>query len=81
MDESPDLCKVDVGQLLDIRWKLGLAVSSDECKNLNFPFVTMTLKTADSSGQEHSRTVEMTLTQFRNMSKQLQEMAKSMETV
>ncbi|KAK7452264.1 hypothetical protein BaRGS_00039745 [Batillaria attramentaria] len=81
MSGDDTLCKVDVGKLVDIKWKVGLAVSSDECKNLNFPFVTMTLKTADSSGQEHLRTVEMTLSQFRNLSRELQEAAKALETV
>ncbi|PVD35041.1 hypothetical protein C0Q70_06322 [Pomacea canaliculata] len=78
MNNSSD-CKVDVGQLLDIKWKLGFAVSSDDCKNLNFPFVTLVLKTADVSNQEHLHTVEMTLAQFRTFSNQLQQMAKALE--
>lgn len=51
-------------QLVDMKWKLGVAVSSDECKSLNSPFVTMTLRVADSSGKISTHTIEMTVTQF-----------------
>lgn len=51
-------------QLVDMTWKLGIAVCSDECKSLNSPFVTMTLKVADASGKVSTHTFELTLTQF-----------------
>ncbi|XP_076070535.1 COMM domain-containing protein 6-like [Mytilus galloprovincialis] len=71
----------DVGKLIDMQWKLGVAVSSDDCRNLNSTFVAMTLKVADTSGNLTSHAFEMTIPQFKNLSKQLQEMAKSMEMV
>ncbi|XP_063417653.1 COMM domain-containing protein 6-like isoform X2 [Mytilus trossulus] len=67
--------------LIDMQWKLGVAVSSDDCRNLNSTFVAMTLKVADTSGNLTSHAFEMTIPQFKNLSKQLQEMAKSMEMV
>lgn len=71
----------DVGKLIDMQWKLGVAVSSDGCRNLNSTFVSMTLKVADTSGKLTSHAFEMTIPQFKNLSKQLQEMAKSMEMI
>ncbi|XP_059576926.1 COMM domain-containing protein 6 isoform X1 [Alligator mississippiensis] len=53
-----------VGQLIDIQWKLGMAVSSDSCRSLKYPYVTMTLKVADPSGQITSKSFEMTVPQF-----------------
>lgn len=51
-------------QLVDIKWKLGVAVCSDECKSLNSPFVTMILKVADASGKISTHTFELTIPQF-----------------
>ncbi|KAK3606310.1 hypothetical protein CHS0354_041942 [Potamilus streckersoni] len=73
--------KLNIGQLVDLQWKLGMAVSSDSCKSLNFPFVILKLKVSDPSGNLHTHTVEMTLTQFKNFSTQLKEIASLLETV
>ncbi|XP_007888938.1 COMM domain-containing protein 6 [Callorhinchus milii] len=69
-----------MGQLVDLQWKLGMAMSSDSCRSLNHPYVTMTLKVADSS-DVISRSFEMTIPQFQNFSKQFREMASVLETV
>ncbi|TFK01643.1 COMM domain-containing protein 6 [Platysternon megacephalum] len=53
-----------VGQIIDIQWKLGMAVSSDSCRSLKYPYVTMTLKVAEPSGQIMSKSFEMTIPQF-----------------
>uniref|UniRef100_A0A4W3HV99 TBC1 domain family member 4 n=1 Tax=Callorhinchus milii TaxID=7868 RepID=A0A4W3HV99_CALMI len=50
-------------ELVDLQWKLGMAMSSDSCRSLNHPYVTMTLKVADSS-DVISRSFEMTIPQF-----------------
>lgn len=71
----------EVGKLVDMQWKLGVAVSSDSCKNLNSTFVAMTVKVADSSGKLTTHAFEMTVPQFKNLAKQLQDMARSMEMV
>lgn len=49
---------------MDIQWKLGLAVSSDTCRSLNSPFVSLLLKIAEPSGQISQRSFEMTIPQF-----------------
>uniref|UniRef100_A0A8C3SBK4 COMM domain-containing protein 6 n=1 Tax=Chelydra serpentina TaxID=8475 RepID=A0A8C3SBK4_CHESE len=50
--------------IIDIQWKLGMAVSSDNCRSLKYPYVTMTLKVAEPSGQIKNKSFEMTIPQF-----------------
>ncbi|XP_076021858.1 COMM domain-containing protein 6 [Genypterus blacodes] len=72
---------LSIGQLVDIQWKLGMAVSSDTCRSLNSPYVTLLLKIAEPSGQICQKSFEMTIPQFQNFHKQVKEMAAVMETV
>lgn len=72
---------LSISQLVDIQWKLGMAVSSDTCKSLNSPYVTLLLKIAGPSGQISQKSFEMTIPQFQNFHKQLKEMAAVMETL
>ncbi|XP_029386449.1 COMM domain-containing protein 6 [Echeneis naucrates] len=72
---------LSIGQLVDIQWKLGMAVSSDTCRSLNSPYVTLLLKIVEPSGQIYQRSFEMTIPQFQNFHKQFKEMAAVMETV
>ncbi|CAK6959143.1 COMM domain-containing protein 6 [Scomber scombrus] len=72
---------LSIGQLVDMQWKLGLAMSSDTCRSLNSPFVSLMLKIAEPSGQISQRCFEMTIPQFQNFHKQVKEMAAVMETV
>lgn len=58
-------CYCDVClQLVDMQWKLGMAVSSDTCRSLNSPYVSLLLKIAEPSGQICQRSFEMTIPQF-----------------
>ena len=52
-------------QLVDVQWKVGVAMSSDECKSLSSPFVTLSLTVANPSGQLQTHTLELTMIQFR----------------
>ncbi|KAM6293063.1 COMM domain-containing protein 6 isoform 1-T1 [Porphyrio hochstetteri] len=70
-----------VGQFIDIKWKLGVAMSSDTCRSLKYPYVTVTLKVADPSGQITDKSFEMTIPQFKNFFRQFKEMAAVLETV
>ncbi|XP_006639448.1 COMM domain-containing protein 6 [Lepisosteus oculatus] len=72
---------INIGQLVDLQWKLGMAVSSDTCRSLNYPYVSMTLKIADTTGQLLSKSFEMTVPQFQNFFRQFREMAAVLETV
>ncbi|XP_046332646.2 COMM domain-containing protein 6-like isoform X1 [Haliotis rufescens] len=81
MATTSQLQCLNVGQLLDLQWRVGVAISSDDCKNLNSPTITLLLTIAETGGNITKHSVEMTLTQFRNFSRQLKEMAILMETV
>ncbi|KAM6955585.1 COMM domain-containing protein 6 [Lycodopsis pacificus] len=72
---------LSIGQLVDLQWKLGMAVSSDTCRSLNSPYVSLLLKIVEPSGQICHRSFEMTIPQFQNFHKQFKEMAAVMETV
>ncbi|CAH2223852.1 COMM domain-containing 6 isoform X1 [Pelobates cultripes] len=72
---------VPVGQVVDLQWKIGMAVSSDSCRSLNHPYVTLVLKVADYSGQITSKVLEMTIPEFQNFFKQFKEMSAVLETV
>ncbi|KAF7668150.1 hypothetical protein LDENG_00030310 [Lucifuga dentata] len=72
---------LSIGQLVDMQWKLGMAVSSDSCRSLNSPYVSLLLKIAEPSGQICQKSFEMTIPQFQNFHKQFKEMAAVMETV
>uniref|UniRef100_A0ABI7VZT1 COMM domain-containing protein 6 n=1 Tax=Felis catus TaxID=9685 RepID=A0ABI7VZT1_FELCA len=51
-------------QLVDFQWKLGMAVSSDSCRSLKYPYVAVLLKVMDHSGQVKNKSFEMTIPQF-----------------
>lgn len=70
-----------IGQMVDMQWKLGMAVSSDTCRSLNSPYVSLLLKVADTSGEVTYKSFEMSIPQFQNFHQQFKEMAAALETV
>ncbi|XP_018102771.1 COMM domain-containing protein 6 isoform X2 [Xenopus laevis] len=68
-------------QLVDFQWKIGMAVSSDSCRSLNHPYVTVELKVSDYSGQITSKIFELTIPEFQNFYKQFKDMSAVLETV
>ncbi|XP_068602614.1 COMM domain-containing protein 6 [Brachionichthys hirsutus] len=72
---------LSISQLVDLQWKLGMAVSSDACRSLNSPYVCLLLKIVEPSGMICHKSFEMTIPQFQNFHKQLKEIAAVMETV
>ncbi|XP_001332088.1 COMM domain-containing protein 6 [Danio rerio] len=75
------LAMASIGQLVDIQWKLGMAVSSDTCRSLNSPIISVLMKIADTSGEVSYKSFEMTVPQFQNFYRQFKEMASVLETV
>ncbi|XP_027021788.1 COMM domain-containing protein 6 [Tachysurus fulvidraco] len=72
---------VSIGKLVDIQWKLGMAVSSDTCRSLNSPHISVLMKIADTSGEISYKSFEMTVLQFQNFYRQFKEIASVLETV
>ncbi|XP_073526450.1 COMM domain-containing protein 6 isoform X2 [Phyllobates terribilis] len=58
-----------------------MAISSDGCKSLNHPYVTVELKVAEYSGQVQNKVFEMTIPEFQHFSKQFKEMSAALENV
>ncbi|KAF4087385.1 hypothetical protein AMELA_G00094820 [Ameiurus melas] len=70
-----------IGQLVDVQWKLGMAVSSDTCRSLNSAYISVLMKIADTSGEISYKSFEMTVLQFQNFYRQFKEIASVLETV
>ncbi|XP_065178533.1 COMM domain-containing protein 6-like [Sycon ciliatum] len=71
---------LNVGQLLNIDWKLGMAVSSSSCRGLNTPFVTLLLRVAEPSGNIIERSVEMSVPEFQNFAQEMKSMSGMLAT-
>ena len=50
---------------MEFDWKLGVAVASSECQNLNVPFIRVTVKVEDANLKIHSHTFEMSIPEFK----------------
>jgi len=79
LDVSNLLAKhVSAGKLVDIQWRLGMGVSSDSCRNLNHPFIVLSLTVQHPDMRTTQHVVEMSLSQFKNFYSQLKDMASVM---
>ncbi|XP_055965905.1 COMM domain-containing protein 6 [Sorex fumeus] len=58
-----------------------MAVSSDSCGSLKYPYVAVMLKLADHFGKVESKSFEMTVPQFQNFYRQFKQIAAVIETV
>ncbi|XP_054979852.1 COMM domain-containing protein 6 isoform X2 [Sorex araneus] len=58
-----------------------MAVSSDSCGSLKYPYVAVMLTLADPFGRVKNKSFEMTVPQFQNFYRQFKQMAAVIETV
>ena len=56
---------LNVLQLVDMQWSLGMSMASSNCRNLNSPFVTVLLKVAQPSGNVTQHSFEMSVLEFK----------------
>ena len=54
----------NIGSLDSFQWKLSMASSSKECKNLDAPKITVVLGIKNSLGDVTKKSVEMSLSEF-----------------
>lgn len=52
-------------QLLDMKWKLSVGVSSSACRSLNSPYITALVTVTDPSGRLLTKSFEMTIGEFK----------------
>ncbi|KAM7291135.1 COMM domain-containing protein 6 [Ixodes scapularis] len=69
------------GKLVDVRWKIGVAAVSDQCKNLNSPFVTFQLTVEDSQNRMDTHILELTIPEFQKFASTMQELHGIMSTL
>eukprot|EP00002_Diphylleia_rotans_P008119 TRINITY_DN1783_c0_g1_i1.p1 TRINITY_DN1783_c0_g1~~TRINITY_DN1783_c0_g1_i1.p1 ORF type:complete len:198 (+),score=40.08 TRINITY_DN1783_c0_g1_i1:50-643(+) len=62
---------LSVGTLVDMQWKVGVAVQSSNCEALRSPYVSIVLKVADSDGKVHAHPFELTVPEFQAFARQI----------
>lgn len=70
-----------IGQLISMDWKLGVTTKSNHCKNLNTPFVTISLRISDSDEKITTHSFELSIPEFINFAKQFEDMASLLESL
>lgn len=65
---------LNIGQLVHMKWKLGLSTQSSLAKNMGRAYVAIELTLKDSADNTHIQSFELNLSQFKNFSKQMKEM-------
>ena len=56
--------QIKAGQLVDFKWRLGVAISSSSCKNLASPYVAMSFTVQNANGNKIHHTVELSYKEF-----------------
>jgi hypothetical protein len=55
---------MSVGSLVGFDWKMGVAVKSNKCEQLNTPFVAINLRVADPNNVISDHAFELTIPEF-----------------
>lgn len=55
---------LNIGQLVDFQWKIGLAVASGDVSRLGRPYVAVEFKIADTEGAVQHTNLELSLSDF-----------------
>jgi len=72
---------IEIGQLISLEWKVGVSTSSNTCRNLNTPFVSIFLRVRNSDHSVQSSSFELTIPEFKNLAKNFNEISKLFETL
>jgi hypothetical protein len=55
---------LNIGQLVSMDWKLGVAVQSSNCKALRVPYVSIVMRISDQEGNTKCCPMELTVPEF-----------------
>jgi len=72
---------VNMGRLVGLEWKLGVAIQSKECSNLLTPYVQLLFKVVDHNGKITFQHLELTYSQFQDLSTTFRFVAAKLDTV
>ncbi|GAB5353960.1 hypothetical protein AAMO2058_000079000 [Amorphochlora amoebiformis] len=70
-----------VGKLVDIKWKLGMGVSSNSCTTLMSPFVSLVLSVAEKNRGVRHHSFELTVQEFHDFRQTFKNMAVEIQQV
>jgi hypothetical protein len=54
-----------IGQMVDFKWRLGVAVNSNSCTDLQSPYISVSFAVEESDGTKNYHSAELTLDQFK----------------
>jgi hypothetical protein len=70
-----------LGQLVDFRWRLGVAVSSNTCADLAHPYVAVSFAVVESDGTRHHHHAELSVEDFHEVDRGFREAAAVMDSL
>lgn len=56
---------LNIGQLVSIKWQIGVSVQSNHCENLNAPFVSVQLQVQDPNQEISTHSFDLSLLEFK----------------
>ena len=56
---------LSVGELVSLRWQLGVSVQSNQCENLDSPYVAVQVKVKDANGEASLHSFDLSLLEFK----------------
>ncbi|KAL6057895.1 COMM domain-containing protein 6 [Balamuthia mandrillaris] len=72
---------LSIGQLVDLEWKLGVAATSSNCKELASPFVSLVMHVADSNSKVTAYPFELSLPEFQEFASNLKDVANLLDSL
>uniref|UniRef100_T1JHH6 COMM domain-containing protein 6 n=1 Tax=Strigamia maritima TaxID=126957 RepID=T1JHH6_STRMM len=75
------LDSLKIAQLVDFQWRLGIMMSSDNCANLNTPYITLALTIKEANGELNKCCMEMSISEFQKFHQELKEISSTLATM
>eukprot|EP00472_Partenskyella_glossopodia_P003893 CAMPEP_0197526888 /NCGR_PEP_ID=MMETSP1318-20131121/19614_1 /TAXON_ID=552666 /ORGANISM="Partenskyella glossopodia, Strain RCC365" /LENGTH=193 /DNA_ID=CAMNT_0043081265 /DNA_START=11 /DNA_END=592 /DNA_ORIENTATION=+ len=72
---------LNVGKLVDFKWKIGMGISSTSCTALKSPFVSIQLSISDQNQKIQHHNLELTIKQFQDLRQTFKNILTQMEQV
>ena len=69
------------GRLSNLKWHLGVTMSSSECQNMSSPYVSMSFDIVDNNGNKQAHTTEMSYSEFVAFTEEFVEVNKRMKAM
>mmetsp|Transcript_8071 Transcript_8071/g.13430 ORF Transcript_8071/g.13430 Transcript_8071/m.13430 type:complete len:193 (+) Transcript_8071:59-637(+) len=67
------------GKLLNLKWRVGVAIASSKCKSLGHPYVLLTFDIKETDGSLSHHSMELTYDEFRSVHASFEKVALTMD--